>query len=97
MTEQDEIREIGRATLDPVDQMMSRAPGGRALAARPLAVLVASIQRTAGRAGDDSNRSADIDHHGFRTKYDSRYVRVARQSLHGHRRDWSGELHVRGR
>src|SRR2546430_16450857 len=76
--------------------MMSRAPGGRALAARPLAVLVASIQRTAGRAGDDSNRSADMDPPGFRTKHDSRYVRLPPQSLPGHPTDWRGELHCRG-
>ena len=83
MTEQDQIGQVGRTALNPVDEVMSRAPRRGAFTSRPLAVLVAGVQRTTGCAGDYAHRSAHVDHDGARTEHDSCNIPVTRQALHG--------------
>src|ERR1700682_3768576 len=74
---------------------MSGTPGGGPLAPWPAAVLVAGVQRSAGRTRNHSRRPADVDHDRVRTEHDPGDVPITRESLHRDRRDRRRELHVR--
>src|SRR5438552_10495754 len=60
--EQDQVVEVGWAAFDPVREVMSIAPRRRTLATRPLAMLVAHLQRLAHRSPDHSLGATDVDH-----------------------------------
>src|SRR4029077_3606100 len=53
-TQQDQVVEIRLAAMDPVDEVMPIAVGGRLFAARPRAVAVANPKRLAQRSRHDS-------------------------------------------
>src|SRR5439155_22965690 len=60
--EKDQVVEVGWAALDPVREVMSIAPRWRTFATRPLAMLVAHLQRLAHRSSDHSLGATDVDH-----------------------------------
>jgi len=77
-----------------MNHVMCGTPGGSAFTSWPPAVLVADIQRAAGRPGDHSSRPANVHHDRVGAEDDPRNVRIACQALHRHGRYRGRELHV---
>jgi hypothetical protein len=75
------VGELAAAALGPMGQVMGRAPGRGALAARPPAVLVARVERPPGRPGHDPLAAANVDHHRIGAEQDSRQGAVAGHAL----------------
>ena len=80
--EQDLVFDLAPAAMGPVHEMVTVAPGGRPLAARPLAVLVAGDQRPPPRPFDHPLRPPDVDHHRV-LHQDPGEAAVAGPALHG--------------
>src|SRR5438309_10982423 len=95
-TEQDQVVELGRTALDPVDQVMSVAPRGRALAPWPAAVAVANFQRPPQGRRDDGLGSPHIHDERLLAEQDAGHAAVAGHALDRDRGDGKRELHLRG-
>src|SRR5438034_11491297 len=81
-TEQDEIAEVGRTAMDPVHEVMSIAPGRRALTTGPAAVTVANPEGPAQGVGDHALAAADVDGHRVLAEQDPGDAAVASHALH---------------
>ncbi len=80
--QQDEVVEVGRSAMRPVDEVVPVAVRRRPLAAWPLAVPVAEVARLAERAVEPGLRSTDVDDERVLVQEDAGDAAVAREALH---------------
>src|SRR5207247_5270868 len=71
MAQEDHVRQIGLAAVDPVNNVVRIAPGCGPFAARPFAMTVARIESTTPGAGYDATGAADVDHDRLRSQHDA--------------------------
>src|SRR5712692_3054971 len=95
-TQQRQVRQLRRPSIDPPDQVMSVAPAQRPVAAREDAMLVAGFQRPPRRRGDGPARLVELVIE-LAPARDVRDRRIAGIALHGRRRDGAAALEFAGR
>src|SRR6202022_1060949 len=86
VAQQDHVREISLPTVGPVDDVVGIGPACRPMAARPLAMTIAGVERPTHCTGDHTTRASDVDHDGLGGQHYAGDGFVARVALHGRRR-----------
>ncbi len=97
VAQKNQVVEVGRSTMDPVHDVVRRAPFCRPIAAWPPAVTIAGVERAACRPGDCPLGAPDIDDRRVRAEQDAGDAAVASQPFDGLGRDRQRELHLRRR
>jgi len=83
VAEQDEIRNLGLASVTPVHEVVGVGEGHRTVAAGPLAAPGACAQRRARRRTGQAQGAADVDHRGVGAEQDAADPGIAGEPLHG--------------
>ena len=83
VAEQDQVAEVGCPAMDPVNQVMRRAPPRRAVTSRPAAAAVASVERPPSGLRNDALGAPDVDHQRLGVEEDASNAGIAGQPLDG--------------
>ncbi|HXL78710.1 MAG TPA: hypothetical protein VN985_08705, partial [Candidatus Eisenbacteria bacterium] len=81
VAQKNQVGEIGRAAMDPVHDVVRRAPFWRPVAAWPPAVAVAGVERATRGPGDCPLGAPNIDDRRVGAEQDAGNVAVASQPL----------------
>src|SRR5713226_2245562 len=81
VTQEDQVRKIGRPPMNPVHDVMRRSPARRPITTWPRAATVANLESFALRARDHSLGATNVDDHRLGVEQYPRDRAVASQSL----------------